>query len=148
MPANPHGIWLAAALALGALCTNAFGQLPPVKTQGAVSYVMGGIGDSEEIDMRRAAKDYGTLIEFTEVERGTSHGRWMADANITIRAGNVVVLTETSVGPLLLVKLKPGSYTAEADRQGVKQTKRLEVKAGALARERFFWIVEGPLTPR
>jgi hypothetical protein len=148
MPAMQHGYWLAAFIGLTALCTNALGQLPQVKTQGVVSYVSGGVGDDEEAAIRSAAKEYGVLLEFTEVERGTSHGRWTADVGISIKAGNEVVLNARADGPLMLVKLKPGSYVAEADRQGAKLTKRLEVKASAVTRERFFWIVEGPLTPR
>jgi len=148
MPANPHGYWLAAVIGLTALCPNAFGQLPAAKTQGTVSYLSGGIGDDEEIEIRRAAKDYGVLLEFAEVERGSSHGQWTADVNLGIKSGADTVLNIRVDGPLLLVRLKPGTYVAEAERQGAKQAKRIEVKAGALVRERFFWIVEGPLNPR
>lgn len=147
MPANPHGYWLAALICLTALCTNAFGKLLVAKTQGAVSYLSGGIGDDEEGQIRGAAKDYGVLLEFSEVERGTSHGRWTSDVSVTIKSGASAVLSTTAEGPLMLVKLKPGSYVVDAERQGVKQTKRIEVKANAVARERFFWIVEGPLNP-
>ena len=70
------------------------------------------------------------------------------------------------------IKLEPDSYVIEAGRSGVKHTRRTEVKANsvyasgssgpgmrgcgrvqasvkasAVARERFFWIVEGPLNP-
>ncbi len=148
MPANPHGYWIAAVIGLTALCTNALGQMPVQKTQNGIAYVSGGIGDDEEIDMRRAAKDYGVLLEFSEVERGTSHGRWTADVNISIKAGTQAVFNARADGPLMLIRLKPGSYVAEAERQGVKQSKRIEVKAAAPARERFFWIVDTALTPR
>ena len=148
MPANPHGYWIAALIGLGALCPNAFGQLPPVKTQGAVSYVSGGIGDDEEIEIRRAAKDYGVLLEFAEVERGTSHGQWTADVDLSVKSGAEVLLSTRTEGPLMLVKLKPGSYVFEADRKGVKHAKRIEVKANAVVRERFFWLVDEPLNPR
>lgn len=148
MPANPHGYWLAAVIALGAMCPNAFGQLPFKKTQNGVSYLSGGIGDDEEIQIRRAAKEFGLLLEFTEVERGQSHGHWSSDVNVRVRSGSKLLLSDTADGPLMLIKLEPGSYVAEAERQGVKQTKRIEVKAGAVVRERFFWIVEGQLNPR
>ena len=148
MPANPHGYWIAALIGLTSLCTNAFGQLPAAKTQGAVSYLSGGIGDDEEIQIRSAAKEYGVLLEFAEVERGTAHGRWTSDVGVTIKSGANAVLSATADGPLMLVKLKPGSYVIDAERQGVKQTKRIEVKANGVARERFFWIVDAALTPR
>ena len=148
MPANPHGYWLAAVIGLGALCPNAFGKLPAAKTGGAVTYLSGGIGDDEEIEIRHAAKDYGVLLEFAEVERGTSHGRWTADVSVTVKSGANAVLSTTTDGPLMLIRLKLGSYTVEAERGGVKQTKRIEVKAHVLVRERIFWIVDGASTPR
>ena len=148
MPANPHGYWLAALICLGSLCTNAFSQLPAAKMQGAVSYVSGGIGDDEETQIRGAAKEYGVLLEFAEVERGTSHGRWTSDVSVTVKSGANAVLSTTTDGPLMLIRLKPGSYTVEAERGGVKQTKRIEVKAHVLVRERIFWIVDGASTPR
>ena len=148
MPANLHGYWFAALISLGSLCTNAFSQLPAAKIQGAVPYLSGGIGDDEEIQIRGAAKDYGMLLEFAEVERGTSHGRWTSDVSVTVKSDANAVLSTTADGPLMLVKLKPGSYVIDAERQGVKQTKRIEVNANAVARERFFWIVDAALAPR
>ena len=47
-----------------------------------------------------------------------------------------------------VIRLKPGSYTVDAERGGVRKGKRMEVKANALVRERFFWIVDASLTPR
>ena len=148
MPANPRGYWIAALIGLTALCPNAFAQLPSVKAEGTVAYLSGGIGDDEEIEIRRAAKDYGVLLEFTEVERGTVHGRWSSDVKVTVKSGANVLLSRTTEGPLMLMRLKPGSYLIEAYRGGVKQNKRIEVKANALVRERFFWIVDAPLTRR
>ena len=148
MPANPHGYWLAAVVVLGALCPNAFGQLPAAKTEGAATYLSGGIGDDEEIEIGRATKDYGVLLEFAEVERGTVHGRWSSDVKIVVKSGANNLLGTTSDGPLMLIRLKPGSYTVDAERGGVRQGKRIEVKANALVRERFFWIVDASLTPR
>jgi hypothetical protein len=126
----------------------ALAQLPPAKAQGPVSYLSGGIGDGEELEMRAAAKDFGVLLEFSEVERGTSHGRWTADIGVVIKSGSRVVLRATSEGPLMLIKLPPGTYMVEADRGGAVQTRRIEVKGNALVRERLFWIVDSPLLPR
>ena len=100
-------------------------------------YLSGGIGDDEEIQIRGAAKDYGMLLEFAEVERGTSHGRWTSDVSVTVKSGANAVLSTTTDGPLMLVKLKPGSFVVDAERQVVKQTKRIEVNANAVARAVF-----------
>ena len=138
MTENPHGYWLAALIDLTALRTNACGQLPAAKTQGAVSYLSGGIGDDEENQICDAAREYGVLLEFSEVERGSSHGRWTADVDVDIKSGTESVLKFRTEGPLMLVKLKPGAYTVEAERKGARRAKRIEVKPNAVARERFF----------
>lgn len=132
---------IAAVAAAGAL-SGAWAQLPAVKSAGEVRYLSGGVGDDEELEIRRAAGDFGVLVEFTEVERGSNHGKWSADIDVTVRAGNQVVLSTRTEGPLLLVRLAPGSYSIEANRRGASQTKRLEVRPGRLVRERFFWIVD------
>ena len=100
MPANPHGYWIAALIALGALCPNAFGQLPAKKTQNGASYLSGGIGDDEEIQIRRAAKDFGLLLEFTEIERGQAHGYWSSDVNVRVKAGANLLFSDRSDGPM------------------------------------------------
>ena len=148
MPANPHGYWLAAVIALGAMCPNAFGQLPFKKTQNGVSYLSGGIGDDEEIQIRRAAKEFGLLLEFTEVERGQSHGHWSSDVNVRVRSGSKLLLSDTADGPLMLIKLEPGHYVIEAERASVKHSRKTEVKANAVVRERFVWVVDAELKPR
>ena len=139
---------LTASLLLLASAVTAMAQLPQPRTWGAVSYLSGGIGDDEEVDMRRVARDYSLLLELTEVERGTRHGRWTAGVRVKLSAGTDVVLQAQTDGPLVLVKLKPGKYLVEVDLDGFRQVRSIEVKAETLARERFFWIVEGPLTPR
>lgn len=148
MPANPHGYWIAALIALGSLCPNAFGQLPYKKTQHGVSFLSGGIGDDEEIQIRRAAKDFGLLLEFTEIERGQPHGHWSSDVNVRLKSGASLLVKAKSDGPLMLIKLEPGSYVIEAERAGVRHTRRVEVKANAVVRERFIWTVESELRPR
>ncbi len=148
MPANPHGYWIAAVLALAALCPNAFGQLPAKKMQNAVSYLSGGVGDDEEIHIRRAAKDFGLLLEFTEIERGQPHGYWSSDVNVRVKSGTNLLVNDRSDGPLMLIKLEPGNYVIEAERAGVKHTRRTEVKANVVIRERFIWTVDAELRPR
>jgi len=137
--------WLIAGLAAMSVTLDAWAQLPAVKSAGEVRYLSGGIGDDEELEIRRAAADFGMLLEFTEVERGNNHGKWSADIDVTVRSGNQAVLSTRTDGPLLLLRLAPGAYTVEAARKGVRQTKRIEVKPGKLARERYFWIVDTPL---
>lgn len=131
-----------AALMTAALAGNGFAQLPAVKSAGEVRYLSGGIGADEELEIRRAAADFGVLLEFTEVERGSNHGRWSADIDVTVRAPGRVLLATRIDGPLLLLRLAPGVYDVQAVRNGALQIKRIEVKSGRPVRERYFWIVE------
>lgn len=127
------------------LAWGAWAQLPAVRSAGEVRYLSGGIGDDEELEIRRAAADFGVLLEFAEVERGSNHGKWSADIDVTVRSGSQVVLSTRTDGPLLLMRLAPGVYAVEAARGGARQVKRIEVRPGKLARERYFWIVDAPL---
>ncbi len=148
MPANPHGYWIAAVIGLGALCPNAFAQMPASKTSNGITYASGGIGGDEEIHLRRAAKDFDLLLEFTEIERGKPHGHWASDVKVTIKSGTAVLFNAEADGPLMLIRLKPDTYVVEAANAGVKHVRRVEVKAGTPARERFIWTVDAPLQPR
>ena len=148
MPANPHVYWLAAVIGLGVLCTNALGQLPVTKMQNGVSYLSGGIGDDEEIQIRRAASEFGVLLEFTEIERGKPHGHWSSDVDVRVKSGTTILINDRSNGPLMLIRLAPGSYVIEAERAGVKQSRQTAVKANAAVRERFIWTVDTELQPR
>jgi hypothetical protein len=136
---------LIVGLAAAGVAAGAWAQLPAVKSAGDVRYLSGGVGDDEELEIRRAAAEFGVLLEFAEVERGNNHGKWSADIDVIVRSGNLAVLSTRADGPLLLMRLAPGAYTVEAARKGVRQTKRIEVKPGKLTRERYFWIVDAPL---
>jgi hypothetical protein len=129
-------------VSLLALCGAAAAQLPQRQTRDGVTFLSGGIGADEEVEIRRAATDFGLQLEFTEVERGDSHGKWTADIEVVVKAGNQTLLRAKSDGPLMLIKLRPGAYFVEAARGTARQVRRVEVRAGAVARERFVWTIE------
>jgi hypothetical protein len=133
---------LAVAALLAALCGAAAAQLPPRQTRDGITFLSGGIGADEEAEIRRAAADFGMQLEFTELERGALRGKWTADVEMVIKAGNQPLLRARSEGPLMLVRLRPGAYFVEATRGAARQVRRVEVRAGAVARERFVWTVE------
>jgi hypothetical protein len=137
--AAAHATIVALLLVTG---TTAAAQLPPKQTRDGITFLSGGIGADEEAEIRRAAPDFGLQLEFTEVERGSTHGKWTADIEVVVRAGNQPLLRAKSDGPLMLIKLRPGAYFIEAARGAARQVRRVEVKAGAVARERFVWATE------
>lgn len=120
---------LAAASAAAAFNLFAFGQafalsdssLPPMKTQGSVTYLTGGIGKDEADALRAAAPKYPLALEF--VQNAKPKGEFLANVDVTIKdhAGKTVIDT-VSDGPFLLAKLPPGRYTVVAEVRGQSRT--------------------------
>jgi hypothetical protein len=136
---------LIAVLLLGAAQT-AVAQVPASVNAGKVTYVTGGIGESEVTAMRAQAREYSALIEFVEIEPGNPRGVWTADVAVSIKSGKEVLATFDATGPLLLLRLPAGRYTVEATHGGVAMSKPLAVAAGANpAQERFIWRAQGSL---
>jgi hypothetical protein len=131
----------AALVAAGVLlCTPGHAQTPAPQTAGNVTYLMGGIGESEVTALRAEAGSYSLMFEFVEIEPGSQHGSWTADVAVQVRSGNDVLANIAVTGPLLLLRLAPGRYVIDATHNDVKLTKTIEIKAkAALLRDRFIW---------
>jgi hypothetical protein len=110
---------LAAATLSSALALSA--PLPPVKIQGEVAYLSGGIGKDEARTILAAAKDYPLALEFAAATHA-KHGpktEYNAAVPVTIKdLQGTVVLSTTSEGPFMLVKLPAGRYLISAERNG------------------------------
>lgn len=133
------------ALAAIAFCSAsiAFAQLPPVRSQGDIQFITGGIGLEEVRSMKSASKDWPVNIMFSEVE--SVRGVWVSDVNLQILDDKgQKVLTAANVGPLVLVKLKPGDYTLQAKYMGKLKTQKFSVKADTQERVSVFWVVKNP----
>jgi hypothetical protein len=98
--------------------------LPEPKTQGDVTFVSGGIGESELKAMQAIKGDYNLNLLFAV--KGT--GQFIADVDVRIAdaKGNTVVETVAD-GPYLFARLKPGKYivTAEKDGKVMRQKARV-----------------------
>ena len=81
-----------------------------VTASSGVTYVSGGAG-TEAVDRLRAMeKDFNLKMVFA-----LKSGEYLADVKVTVvDAANKVVLDTRSEGPLLLVRLPPGSYQVNA----------------------------------
>ena len=118
---------LAAALSIatsGWAATDA--NLPPVRTQGEVTYMSGGVGLDQQVAMKQTAYHYPLELEF--LEDGEGHAFFAAGVQVTItdRTGNVV-LDARSDGPFLLATLPDGQYTISADNSGSVKTRRVTI---------------------
>lgn len=93
-------------------------NLPLEKTQGAVVYRSGGIGQDESMAMRRIAVNYPLELEFVQKVPG-GHEEYVADQDVVIKddAGTTVLHTRAD-GPFLLARLPAGRYTIAATLDG------------------------------
>ncbi|MCS3505991.1 carboxypeptidase-like regulatory domain-containing protein [Achromobacter sp. JUb104] len=134
---------LSAMMALGSMAiagvlSTAQAALPPVKHQGSVQYVSGGIGIDESEAMKAAAKDYPLALTFAAQRDGKAD--YVASVAVTILdAQGKEVLKATSEGPYMLVKLPAGSYKISATFEGKTQERAITVQGTGTARAVFEW---------
>lgn len=125
---------IAAAVAVSGLtfALNAVGapasQLPAAHMQGDVSYLSGGIGQTEADAIKHVATRYPLELEF--VRKAKPKAEYLANVNVKIQdAQGKVVLDTTSDGPFLLANMPAGRYTVSVDRDGKTEHRRIEIAA-------------------
>ena len=102
-------------LTLPALTAAQESALPQPKSEGAITYISGGIGSDEVLAMKKEQSSYPLSMVFSEGKRGA----YLADVHVTVRdRGGKVVLESDSSGPIMLVKLPPGEYRVTAELRG------------------------------
>jgi hypothetical protein len=126
----------AISLASSALAAQSTSVLPQTKTEGAITYMSGGIGKDQAIAMKKEEKHYPLSMVFSEGR----HDEYVADIGVTIKdhAGKVVLHT-TSGGPIMLVKLPPGNYMVSADMAGKTLRRSATVAAKGDTNLSFHW---------
>ncbi len=118
--------------------TNAVAQLPPVQTNNGIDFISGGIGSDESQALRTEAKWWPVAIEFSQ---HTPDGDvWISDIRVKIFDANHRSIFEAiGDGPILLLKLQPGSYEVAAQHQSVIRTKPILITGGAHQRISISW---------
>jgi hypothetical protein len=112
--------------------------MPPLKTQGEIQYLTGGLGEAEYVSMRQAQCKFPLALEF--VRKAASHDTYIADVEVSvIDGGGKSVLAVRSDGPYLLAKLPDGDYTVRATYFGHTLEQTVRVAAAASARAVFVW---------
>lgn len=109
------------------------------QTQGDVSYVSGGVGDDERNAMKAMRADYNLNLLF----KVKGSGEYVSDVKVTIKDAKGAVRLETVAdGPWLYVKLRPGSYSLSADRDGHVIDKKLKLSGRKLTYLEIAWPAE------
>ena len=113
-------------------------RLPATQTQGEISYLSGGIGQSEAQAMEHAAKGYPLELEF--VAKAKPKDEFLANVKVRITdAHGKLVLNTTANGPFLLAKMRAGKYAISADHNGTVQHRKIEIAAREHRRVVFAW---------
>jgi hypothetical protein len=127
-PLSSHLAVSAIALASLALTVPVAAQTFAIAANNAVAqssgirYTAGGVGLDARAEMQGLAASHNLLVKFAEVG-----GEFLVPDSVSVRKGNVDVLTITDSGPLLYVSLPNGTYTVLATYQGVVRSRAVNV---------------------
>lgn len=97
------------------------------KTDSGITYVCGGIGQSEQQEMKKMASKYDLMVTFA-----ANNGAFLADVDVDIAdtKGNQL-LNVACDGPIMLVDLpEDGNYKIIAEAGGRTLTRNAEVRSG------------------
>ena len=118
---------LGAVIAGGAIAGTAVTNVLP--RQGEMGYLNGGIGQEQAAHMRDMSPQFPVRMTFSRHNEGQDE--FVADVHLRITdSRGRRVLDLPSQGPIFLLRLPPGSYAVEAERQGEVKTRRFDVAAG------------------
>jgi hypothetical protein len=100
-----------------------------------VPYISGGAGFDERAELLAKEKEYNLKIVVAE-----TNGDYLAGVQIVIESAKKEQVLDASMdGPILLVKLAPGTYTIKATSDGKTLTKSVTVTAQGLRLVDFRW---------
>ena len=107
----------------------------PVTSRAQPPYVSGGTGADERQELLAKEGQFNLKIVTAETS-----GDYLANVKIVIESAKKERVIETKMeGPILLVKLTPGTYTIRATSSKRTQTKSLAIPAQGLRQVDFRW---------
>lgn len=124
-------LFLAASLFVAAPAMSmsgyaSIGHLPAAVRQGNVTYVTGGVGQSEAAAIRRDESDFPLALEF--IKHADAKVELLAGVNVTIKdKEGKTVLSAIADGPFLLAKLPDGQYDVTAVDEGRAMERKVVV---------------------
>jgi hypothetical protein len=102
-----------------------------------VPYISGGAGEDARQELLAKERDYNLKIIAAD-----KSGDYLADVQVVIESARKErVLDTTMDGPILLVKLSPGTYTIRATSRATTLTRRVTIAAQGLRQADFRWDV-------
>lgn len=135
---------IATAIAVSGLtlALNAAGapatRMPATHQQGDVTYITGGVGQTEADAIKHVAKYY--LLELEFLLKAKPKDEYLSDVKVRIKnAHDKMVLNVTADGPFLLAKMPAGKYTVSAERNGKIEHRQIEIAAKEHRRVVFEW---------
>lgn len=110
--------------ALGPAVAGDLSATPVAQTRNGITYLSGGIGESESIAMKEAARNYTLMLTFASQPTGS----YLADVEVSIKEkSGSPVLESVTGGPILLVQLAPGQYRVSAVSNGETVDKTVDI---------------------
>ncbi|SAK43300.1 hypothetical protein AWB82_00546 [Caballeronia glebae] len=114
------------------------GGLPQIQQQGDVSYTSGGVGLDESHALLREQAHWPLSLRFTGPTAD-----YLSGVNVRIVGGKGgEVLSTESMGPYMLVKLPPGSYTVYAKYKDQEKKQAVTVAGPGKAKAAFHWNIQ------
>jgi hypothetical protein len=114
------------------------GGLPQVEQQGDVSYTSGGVGLDESRALLREQAHWPLSLRFTGPTAD-----YLSNVHVRIVGGKGgEVLSTDSMGPYMLVKLPPGSYTVYAKYKDQEKKQAVTVAGPGKAKAAFHWSIQ------
>jgi hypothetical protein len=114
------------------------GGLPQVQQQGDVSYTSGGVGLDESHALLREQAHWPLSLRFTGPTAD-----YLSGVHVRIVGGKGgEVLSTDSMGPYMLVKLPPGSYTVYAKYKDQEKKQSVSVSGPGKAKAAFHWSIQ------
>jgi len=123
-------VLFAALLSAGvAHASTSSSDLLAPQTRDGISWLSGGIGESQARAFREQAAHYPLSLEFVVKPAAKDmRAEFTADVPVTVRnAHGKVVLSATAQGPFMHIKLPQGSYQVLAEHDGRKIERRVVV---------------------
>jgi hypothetical protein len=114
------------------------GGLPQIQQQGDVSYTSGGVGLDESRALLREQAHWPLSLRFTGPTADYLSG---VQVRIVDGKGGETLYTE-SMGPYMLVKLPPGSYTVYAKYKDQEKKQAVTVAGPGKAKAAFHWNIQ------
>jgi len=127
-----------ALLAVALLCCvglQAQEGILEIRSEGAISFVSGGVGRAEQEALKRLRPDFN--LQLTFAHRG---GAFLAMLPVSIADADGRQLLETvSRGPYFFARLPAGDYHITAEHEGEAQSRSINVPATGAATTAFYW---------